>query len=118
MSTTLSDQMSAATKEVMDSMMKLQEINDRTVQSLAKQQLEVVESYMTTGVKQIKAISETKDAKDALSAQADMAAELGNMLLGKAKQTMEVLTESRKELTDLMENNMKKFMDMAKQDPM
>ena len=113
MDTKMTEQMTEMTKNVLDSMLKLQAINDRTVQSLAKQQLEVAENYMTNGVKQLKIMSEAKDAQSAMSSQAELASELGNMMMNQAKQAMEVMNQSRTELNSLIEGNMAKFMDMT-----
>ncbi|MBF0141910.1 MAG: phasin family protein [Magnetococcales bacterium] len=114
MDSKLAEQMTDVTKKVLDSMLRLQEINDRTVQNLAKQQLEVAGSCMSAGVKQIRKISGAKDVKEAMVDQADMASELGELMIGHAKQAMETLTQSKLELNELVEKNLKAFLAMSK----
>lgn len=110
----IAEQMMEMTKSALDSMLRLQEINDRTVQSLAKKQLETVSNCMQNGVKRIKATGDAKDAQSAVSSQADLASELGLLMIDHAKETMDILNKSKKDLSDLMENNLKKFLDMSK----
>lgn len=112
----IADQVTDATRSVLENMMKLQEINDRTVQQLAQKQFEAAGDYMSTGVKRLKMMSEAKDMKEALSNQADLASELSEKMLSHAKQSLEVLNSSKAELNTVVEKSLSRFFEMAKTD--
>ncbi|MBF0368395.1 MAG: phasin family protein [Magnetococcales bacterium] len=108
------EQMTAMTKNVLDAMLRLQEINDRTLRTLAEQQLEVAGSCMEAGVKKMKETGEVKDVKQAVSTQAELASELGELMINHARKTMSVLTESKDELNSLVEKNVNDLLSMGK----
>lgn len=110
----ISEQISNATRKMVESMTTLQKINDRTMQDLAKQQMDAAEAFVDVGSKQLKGLGNVKTVQDAVTAQADITSEVGKMMIDRAKQTMEVLTRSQSELKTLMENNLNELMDQAK----
>lgn len=110
----IAEQMMELTKNTFQAMLKLQEINDRTMQTLAKQQLDTVNNCMKTGVKQLKAAGDAKNVKDAVANQTELASELSEMLVSHAKQSMDILNQSKSDLTELVNSNMKQFMDVSK----
>lgn len=109
----LNEQMTEMTKCVLDNMMRLQEINDRTLQRLAHQQFEAAGDYMKTGVQRMKNIGESKDVKEAFSNQMELASELNDKMMTHAKQAMEMIAQSRNELSGVVEKGLASFMEMA-----
>jgi phasin family protein len=99
-------QVNEMTKAVLDSMIRLQEINDRTVQQLAKRQLEAASDFMDSGVKQLRVLGTVQDLGDMVNKQADLAKELNDKMLTHAKQTMDLLMTTRSELNEMMEKNL------------
>lgn len=110
----ITDQMSEMTQKMMDSITTLQKISDRTMQDLAKQQLEVAESFIKSGSEQMKSIGNVKTVQEAVSSQAEMASEIGKMILSNAQKSMAVLTRGQSELKNLIDQNVKDLMDKAK----
>ncbi|MEO5347351.1 MAG: phasin family protein [Magnetococcus sp. YQC-9] len=110
----VADRMTELTKRMMDSINDLQKINDRTVQELTKQQLEAAEGFITAGARQLKDLSSAKTIQEAVSTQADIASNLGKMMVDNAKRTMEVLTQSQNELKSLIDKNITKLVEEAK----
>lgn len=107
-------QMTDLTKKMLASMTSLQKINDRTVQDLAKQQLDAAEKFISTGTEQLKGIGNVKTVQEAVATQAEMASEIGKLILTNAQKSMEVLTRGQSELKNLMEENLKDLMNKAK----
>ncbi|MBF0124425.1 MAG: phasin family protein [Magnetococcales bacterium] len=99
-------QVNDMTKAVLDSMIRLQEINDRTVQQLAKRQLEAASDFMDSGVKQLRVLGSVQDLGDMVGKQADLAKELNDKMLTHAKQTMDLLMSTKVELNEIMEKNL------------
>ncbi|MBF0212633.1 MAG: phasin family protein [Magnetococcales bacterium] len=110
----VAERMTDLTKKMMDSISDLQRINDRTVQELTKQQLEAAEGFITAGAKQLKDLSSAKTIQEAVSTQADIATNLGKMMVDNAKRTMDVLTQGQNELKVLIEKNITKLVEEAK----
>lgn len=109
------EQMGEVGKSVLDAMFRLQEINDRTLQRLAQHQFAAAGDYMSTGVKQLKVMNDTKDAKDVLAKQVELASELSEKMMGHAQQAIDVIAQSKKELNELVEKSLHQFMSMAKE---
>ncbi|MBF0176536.1 MAG: phasin family protein [Magnetococcales bacterium] len=109
------EQVNEMTKTVLDSMIRLQEINDRTVQQLAQRQLDAVGDFMSSGIRQLKALGETRDLSQVVSKQADMAKELNDRMLEHARQTMDLLMTSRNELNAMMESNLQAILNKTKE---
>ncbi|MBF0308611.1 MAG: phasin family protein [Magnetococcales bacterium] len=110
----VAEQMTEMTKAVLNSMMRLQQINERTVQKLAERQLDAVGEYMSAGVQQLRMMGESKDMKDVLGKQAELTKELSDRMVTHAKQTVELLNQSRREINDLMEKGMEAILGQAK----
>lgn len=114
MDTKYVDQMTQMTKSLLDSMTELQEINARTVQTLAKQQLSAAEEFMNVGAEGVKGLAQTQDVKEALNQQVNLATEMGEMMKSKAKETMEVLNGAKTDLDTLVEKNLELLKSVAK----
>ncbi|MEO5376723.1 MAG: phasin family protein [Magnetococcus sp. DMHC-6] len=108
------EKMAEVTKNVLDSVLRMQEISDKTMQNLAKQQMAVAQSCMEAGVKQIRKASDARDVRDAVGSQADLTQELGELMINHARQTMELLTSGRDEIKTLVEKKMNDMLAMGK----
>ncbi|MBF0625554.1 MAG: phasin family protein [Magnetococcales bacterium] len=109
------EQVNEMTKTVLDSMIRLQEINDRTVQQLAQRQLDAAGDFMNSGVRQLKTIGEAKTLNEVVSRQADLAKELNDKMLEHSRQTMDLLMTSRNELNAMMESNLQAILNKTKE---
>lgn len=79
------------------------EINKRTVDKIAQQQLALVGEALEGGAKQLKLLQETKDYKEYFAAQAEFAKEGTEKVLAAARDTLSVLTSARDEFNALVE---------------
>lgn len=110
----MNEQMTEMTKCVLDNMMRLQEINDRTMQQLVQKQYEAAGDYMNVSVRKLKQMGEAKDMKDVLSNHVDLATELGAKMMVHSKAAMDLITASRGELTGVVEKSLASFLDMSR----
>lgn len=105
----IAEQLTELSQKMMDTVTTLQKINDRTVQDLAKQQLEAAEHFIKSGAEQMKHMGSIKTVQDAVTNQAELASEVGKMILSNAQKSMEVLTRGQSELKNLIDQNVKDF---------
>lgn len=110
----IAEQVADVTRKMVASVTGLQKVNERTMKDLAKQQVEAAEAFVTVGSKQLKGLSKMKSVQDVMDAQADVAAEVGKMMVSQAKQTMEVLARSQEELKALIEQDIEELVERTK----
>ncbi len=110
----IAEQVADVTRKMVASVTSLQKVNERTMKELAKQQVEAAEAFVSVGSRQLKGMSKLKTVQDVMDAQADVATEVGKMMIEQAKQTMELLTRSQEELKTLIEKDVEDFMEQAK----
>jgi len=110
----IAEQVANMTRKMVTSATNLQKVNERTMKELAKQQMDAAEAFVNVGSKQLKDLSKFKTVQDVANAQANVATEVGKMMVDHAKQTMEVLTRSQEELKDLIEQDINELMEQAK----
>lgn len=112
----ITDKMSEMTNTLVESMLKLQEINDRTLQGLTRQQLETANSCVQAGVKQLRMMGVSNDPKDYLNGQVALATELGQLMTNHTERTMDLLNQSKTELNTWVSSNLKNFISVSKVD--
>ena len=103
METNVVKSLEQANKTTMESVKRLGEINARALERLAQHQLNVASAYMEGNMKQFQALSEAKGAQDLMSVQSRLASEIKESLISHAKQTMEILTETKDEYMNWVE---------------
>ncbi len=86
---------------------QLGEINLRTMDRLAEQQLELFSQNLERGVTTTKRFADAKGYKDVLSVQADVAQDLAETATEQTRKTMAVLTEARNSVNDLLQRELK-----------
>jgi len=94
-------------KAAIESAKRLGEINMRTLEKLAQCHIEATSDCLEGGMKQMKAMGESKDIQSAVKEQARLGAEWNEMFVEHAKKTAEVFGEVKAELTEWAENGMK-----------
>ncbi len=93
-------------RSFMESMKQLGEITNTMSAKLTERQMAMVNAYMEGVTKQLQAMSEFKDMKEAAETQAKLAREFNQKLLENTQQTMEILSDTRSDLTTWMEQGM------------
>ena len=81
------------------------ELNLRTWEKLAEKQLATFNLFVEAGMAQMKLVTETKDAKELVNAQAELTKKLGEDLVAKGREAMAMANEVRDEYTALVEKN-------------
>ena len=82
-----------------ESLKALNEINTKTTEKLAAQQLQFANSSVESGIKQVTLFAETKGYKDLFSGQAGLASEYNQMVVDSMRETADALNESKSELS-------------------
>ena len=98
----VAEQVVDVTKKMVSSIAGMQKFNERTMKDLAEQQASVAESFVSISSKQIKNLSNLNSVQDVVNAQADIAAEVGKVIMENAQQTIELLARSQEELKGLI----------------
>jgi phasin family protein len=90
-------------KSAMDAAKELETISTSVVEKLTEQQLAIASTCIETGVKQMTLVSEIKDYKELMSAQAKLATEYNEKLMSSAKKATEILNDARTQFTSWFE---------------
>lgn len=78
---------------------ELGEIQFNMLNSLSQQQMQAAGIYLESGNKQWQTLSESKDMKSLLAAQPGLFEEVGKKLMGNASSTMEVLNDTKAQVS-------------------
>lgn len=84
----------------------LAQLNLKTWEKLVEKQMETFSLFMNTSAKQLKIVGETKDAKALTEAQVELARELGETLVSKGRETLELTTAVSDEYRTFFEGRM------------
>lgn len=99
-------------KNVIDSFKKFFEINHNLVLSLAQQQLELVTICAESGIKQGQILSaEVKPAREIFTVQSKVAKEFNKQLLNNSRVTLEILVDTKKQLSGWAETAVQQVQD-------
>ena len=110
----IAEQVADATRKMVSSIAGLQKINERTMKELAKQQVNAAESFVSVTSKQIKGLGNLKSVQDMTTAQADLVAEIGKMMVDNARETMDLLTRSQEELKTVIDQDISEMVEQVK----
>ncbi len=121
------DDMLKEMKEKMAPVVEMAEINKKTAETLISLQSDYFSDFVNSSLAQVKALTETKDPKEAFDLQVKYFKELEGKMTGVAEKEMAALTQAKDELTSVVEKSvsemgempyfdMEKFADMSKFD--
>jgi len=96
-----------ANKQAVDAVLSFNRIAMRAQSLMARQQLAALEGYLDAGSKNWKLVTETRDPKELVSRQSELAMELGEKLVAVAQESLEIQAQARDELAAWMEDGMK-----------
>ena len=94
-------------KATVDAVKRLGEIQIRTMERLAEQNIEATSKYMSEGVKQLQSLAGSKDMQAVMSSQSKYVSSLNESVVENAKAVAGILNETRDELTEWAESGMK-----------
>jgi len=101
------NQWSDMNKKAIASMQKWADISRGMMKQLVEQQMDVVNSYVESGNKQVRVLSEAKRVQDVVLAQGRFAQELNQKMLHNARVSFEMMVDSKKQYGNWLEDNMK-----------
>lgn len=96
-----------------DGMRALAQLNLKTWEQLVEKQMETFGLFMGASAKQLNLVSEAKDAKALTEAQVELARELGETLVAKGRETLELTSTVSDEYRSFFENRLETFKDKA-----
>ncbi|GGB90935.1 hypothetical protein GCM10011352_16210 [Marinobacterium zhoushanense] len=99
------DDMLKEMKDKMAPVVEMAEINKKTAETLISLQSEYFSDFVTSGLAQVKALTEVKEPKEAFELQVKYVKELESKITGTAEKEVAVLTEAKEQLTALIEKS-------------
>jgi len=104
-------QWSALNNSATAAMQELGEINAKAMERLTQRQMEMMNVYMESGAKQLEVMGQAKGFQDVTTAQTKLYAEMQEKLMDNARQTVDILSETKNELAAWVEKAMQTAMD-------
>jgi phasin family protein len=96
-----------AHKKAVDALMGFNQIAVRTQGLLAGQHLAAMERFFDAGSRNLQLVSESRDPKELMARQTEVAVELGEKLVAVAQEAMDIQAQARDEVASLVEDGMK-----------
>ncbi len=96
-----------AHKKAVDALMGFNKIAVRTQGLLAGQQLAAMERLFDAGSRNLQLVSESRDPKELMARQTEVAVELGEKLVAVAQEAMDIQAQARDEVATLVEDGLK-----------
>jgi phasin family protein len=94
-------------KTSVDAMQRLGEIQLRSMERLAAQQIEVTSAVLEQGVKQMRSLAGSKDVTAVVDSQSSYLSELNAQAVENAQKTADILATTKTELTEWVEAGVK-----------
>jgi phasin family protein len=101
------DNVSDAHRKAVDAVMGFNKIAVRTQGLLASQQLAALEKVLDAGSRNLQLVTETRDPRELIARQTEVAVELGETLVAVAREAMDIQAQARDEVATLVEDGMK-----------
>jgi phasin family protein len=109
------EMMSKMSQNAYETSRRLAEINQSAMEKLMAQQMELVDAWMDSGVKNLELMSKAKGYQDVVAGQTELAREYGQKVMAGCKNGAEVMTEVRDATTQLMDEAAKSAGENVKQ---
>ena len=97
------EQLTAATSKSCETMKSLGDINSSAFRKINDLQFDFISMSMESGIEQAKALSSKDSITDVFAASSEFASDYNEKLMGITRQTVEIFSESRDEVTKLIE---------------
>lgn len=94
-------------ENVLTSVKRIGELNMKTFEQLAGKQAEIMNNCLESTSKQYEVLSTSKDYKDAMAAQGELLKGCNEKYLANVRETAEMLTAVRDEMTGMVEEAVK-----------
>ncbi len=97
------EQLTAATSKSCETMKSLGDINSSAFRKINDLQFDFISMSMESGIEQAKALSSKDSITDVFAASSEFASDYNEKLMGITRQTVEIFSDSRDEVTKLIE---------------
>lgn len=94
-------------ENVLASVKRIGDLNMRTFEQLAAKQAEIMNDCLESTAKQYEALSQAKDYKEAMDLQAELLKGCNEKYLANVRETAEMMTAIREEMTGMVEEAVK-----------
>ncbi|MCH8162962.1 MAG: phasin family protein [Proteobacteria bacterium] len=111
------DQLTTISTKSYETLISLSEINSSAIQKLTDLQFDFISMSMESGIEQAKLLNNMKNVKDVFAVGSEFASEYNEKLMGITRQTVEILSESCDEATNLIEKTVVSPVVSSKQAP-
>ncbi len=111
------DQLTTTSTKSYEILISLSEINSSAIQKLTDLQFDFISMSMESGIEQAKLLNNMKNVKDVFAFGSEFASEYNEKLMGITRQTVEILSESCDEATNLIEKTVVSPVVSSKQAP-
>ncbi|MCH8078390.1 MAG: phasin family protein [Proteobacteria bacterium] len=111
------DQLTTTSTKSYETLISLSEINSSAIQKLTDLQFDFISMSMESGIEQAKLLNNMKNVKDVFAVGSEFASEYNEKLMGITRQTVEILSESCDEATNLIEKTVASQVVSSKQAP-
>ena len=101
------DNVSDAHRKAVDAVMGFNKIAVRTQGLLAGQQLAALEKVLDAGSRNLQLVTETRDPREFIARQTEVAVELGEKLVAVAREALDIQAQARDEVATLVEDGFK-----------
>lgn len=101
------DNVTDAHRKAVDTVMSFNKIAVRTQGLLAGQQLAALEKVLDAGSRNWQLVSETRDPRELMARQTEVAVELGENLVAVAREALDIQAQARDEVATLVEDGFK-----------
>lgn len=96
-----------AHKKAFDAILGFNKIAVRTQGLLASQQLVALEKFLDAGSRNLQLVTESRDPRELMARQTEVAVELGETLATVAREAMDIQAQARDEVAHLVEDGFK-----------
>jgi len=100
-------------KTAMEAIKELGEINTNAMSRLTQRQMDMMNVYMEGSAKQLEALNGSKNVQDIVASQSRLFTELNEKLMENARETLEVLVDTKEELSQWVEKGMEEVKDAS-----
>jgi phasin family protein len=96
-----------AHRKAVDAVMGFNKIAVRTQGLLAGQQLAALEKVLDAGSRNLQLVSESRDPRELIARQTEVAVELGETLVAVAREALDIQAQARDEVATMVEDGLK-----------
>jgi phasin family protein len=97
------EQLTAATTKSYETMKNLGDINSSALRKLTDLQFDFISMNVESGIEQVKSLNNKAEAKDIIASSAEFVSDYNEKVIDFTSKTVEILSESRDEATNLFE---------------